>query len=176
METLAEVQEGLEGEKKVIDEEVAAVILAIIIVAMVFAYTQLLLKDRIIEPFSAIGLLGPEMKIGDYPRTVRVNETIDLYLFIDNHEGRIMYYVVKAKLGDKNTLINSSKPADAPILTTYETILAHGQNRTLPVKLKIPREMTNARLIFELWALYENRTLSYTGRWVHLWLNVTSRI
>lgn len=153
-----------------------AVVLAIVIVAMVFAYTQLLLKDRVVEPFSAIGILGPEMKIGNYPRIVRVNETIDLYLFIDNHEGRVMYYVIKAKLGNKSTLINSSKPADAPTIATYETILAHGQNKTLPVKLKIPKETTNARLIFELWTLYENRTLSYTGRWVQLWLNVTSRI
>ncbi|RLE84581.1 MAG: hypothetical protein DRJ41_02880 [Thermoprotei archaeon] len=156
-----------------IDEEVAAVIIAITVVAAVFSYSQLLMEGRVTEPFSAIGLLGPEMKIGGYPRTVRVNETIDLYLFIDNHEGRITYYMIKAKLGNKSTTVNSTIPAKAQVIATYETILAHGQNKTIPVTLRVGRPMTNARLIFELWSLYENNTLKYTGRWVHLWLNVT---
>ena len=105
-----------------IDEEVAAVIIAITVVAAVLAYSQLLMEGRITEPFSAIGLLGPEMKRGGYPKAVRVDETIDLYLFIDNHEGRTMYYVVKAKLGNKSTTVNSTMPAKARVIATYEAI------------------------------------------------------
>ncbi|MCD6235469.1 MAG: DUF1616 domain-containing protein [Thaumarchaeota archaeon] len=158
-----------------IDDEVKAVVLAIIIVAGVFAVAQLATSGRVVEPFSALGLLGPEKKIGDYPKEVLANQTINLYLFVDNHEGRVMYYVIYAKLGNKSTVINENVSASAPILDTYEVILPHGENATIPVSIKIPKPYTNARLIFEMWVYDpENRSVSYYGRWVQLWLNVTS--
>ena len=52
----------------VLDEEVLAVIVAIVIVASVFAVAQLINSGRVAEPFSELGILGPEMKIGDYPK------------------------------------------------------------------------------------------------------------
>ncbi|MCD6312808.1 MAG: DUF1616 domain-containing protein [Thaumarchaeota archaeon] len=158
-----------------IDEEVKAVVLAIVIVAGVFSIAQLVSSGRVVEPFSALGLLGPKMKIGDYPKSVLVNQTIDLYLFVDNHEGRVMYYVIYAKLGNKSTVINENVSANAPILETYEVILPHGENATIPVHLKIPKPYRNARLIFEMWVYDpEKDELSYHGRWVQLWLNVTA--
>ena len=158
-----------------IDEEVKAVILAIIIVVGVFSIAQLIASERVVEPFSAIGLLGPRMKIGDYPKNVLVNQTIKLYLFIDNHEGHLMYYVIYAKLGNKSTTINENVSANAPILDRYEVILPHGGNITIPVSLRIQKPCRNARLIFEMWT-YDpvNKTLSYHGRWVQLWINVTA--
>lgn len=158
-----------------IDDEVKAVALAIVVVAGVFSIAQLVSSGKVVEPFSALGLLGPKMKIGDYPRNVLVNQTIDLYLFVDNHEGRVMYYVIYAKLGNKSTVIDENVSASAPILETYEIILPHGENKTIPVHLRIPKPYTNARLIFEMW-IYdpEKDELIYHGRWVQLWLNVTA--
>jgi len=158
-----------------IDDEVKAVVLAIIIVAGVFSIAQLVASERVVEPFSALGLLGPKMKIGDYPKNVLVNQTINLYLFVDNHEGRVMYYVIYAKLGNKSTVINENVSAAAPILDVYEVVLPHGANATIPVSLKISKPRTNARLIFEMW-IYdpESGELRYHGRWVQLWINVTA--
>jgi len=158
-----------------IDDEVKAVVLAIIIVAGVFSIAQLVVSERVVEPFSALGLLGPKMKIGDYPKNALVNQTINLYLFVDNHEGRVMYYVIYAKLGNKSTVINENVSAAAPILDVYEVVLPHGANATIPVSLKISKPHTNARLIFEMWVYDpESGELRYHGRWVQLWINVTA--
>lgn len=158
-----------------IDEEVKAVVMAIIIVAGALSISQIVTSGRVSEPFSALGLLGPNMKIGDYPKTVLVNQTVNLYLFIDNHEGRTIYYIIYVKLGDKLTEINENKSAEAPTLYTYEIILTHGMNTTIPVSLKFSKPMMNARLIFEMW-IYdpETRTPRYHGRWNQLWLNITA--
>ena len=157
-----------------LDDEVVAVLLALIIVGGVFALAQVL-RPKVVEPFSAIGLLGPKRKIGDYPRTVVAGEPFKLYLFVDNHEGKVMWYLIYVKLGNRSTLINSTMPARAPILTSYELILPDGYNATLPVTLSVPEPGRNLRLIFELWAV--NATSGepvYWGRWLQLWLNVTA--
>jgi uncharacterized membrane protein len=158
-----------------IDDEVKAVVMAIVIVAGALSIAQTVMSGRVSEPFSALGLLGPSMKIGEYPKTVLVNQTVRLYLFIDNHEGRTMYYIIYAKLGDKLTEISENKSADAPILYTYEVILPHGMNTTVPVSLKFSKPTTNAKLIFEMW-IYdpETRMPRYHGRWNQLWLNITA--
>lgn len=158
-----------------LDEEVKAVVLAIIVVASVFAVAQAMRAGTVVEPFSALGLLGPKMKIGDYPKVVLVNETIRLYLYVGNYEGKVMYYVIYAKLGDRSTLINESIPADAPILAEYKTILPHGANTTIPIEISIDKPMENARLIFEMWILDpDSKELRYHGRWNQLWLNITT--
>ncbi|MEM0079607.1 MAG: DUF1616 domain-containing protein [Candidatus Nezhaarchaeales archaeon] len=158
-----------------IDDEVKAVVLAIIIVAGALIVAQLFAGGKVVEPFSAIGLLGPKMKIGDYPKSVLVNQTINLYLYVDNHEGRTMYYVIYAKLGEKSTTISENVSADAPILDVYELILPHGSNATIPVSITISEPVTNAKLIFEMW-VYDPKIdeVIYHGRWVQLWLNVTA--
>jgi len=157
-----------------LDDEVKAVILAIIVVAGVFAAAQALREGAVVEPFSELGLLGPKMKIGDYPRTVLVNETIKLYLYLGNHEGRVMYYVVYAKMGNRSTVISENRSADAPIIAQYHVILPHGANATIPVELSFKTPETNARLVFEMWVLDpETGVLRYHGRWNQLWLNIT---
>lgn len=83
-----------------IDEKVKAVLLAIIMVALAFAIASKLSASKV-EPFSAIGLLGPDpmtvfrdiksplsiakllglrKTIGGYPREVRVGGPVLLYL------------------------------------------------------------------------------------------------
>ena len=115
------------------------------------------------------------MKIGDYPRTVLVDEPFKLYLYIGNHEGRVVYYRIYIKTGSRDTFINETVPANAPIMAFYEVILVNGENKTIPIELSLPKPMVNCRLIFEMWILNpETLKFKYHGRWCQLWLNVTS--
>lgn len=163
----------MEGEKDLIDEEVTAVVLVIIVVVGVFTFSQVFLAGRVVEPFSELGVLGAKMKIGDYPKEVLVNESFKLYLYIGNHEGRIMYYTVYVKLGNRSTVINETVPADAPIIVFYEAILSHNETTIIPMNIKIDKPGRNVRLIFEMW-IYDDGFLKYHGRWCQLWLNVTA--
>ena len=89
----------------IFDEEVLAVLTAIVIVVGVFAGVQALSTGRVIEPFSELGLLGPSGKIGDYPREVVAGMPILLNIYVGNHEGRTMYYkLLEDYTGECNSL------------------------------------------------------------------------
>ena len=156
-----------------IDEEVRAVALAIVMIIGVATVSQAIVAGRVVEPFSALGTLGPNMKIGDYPKTVLVNETFRLYFYIENHEGSAMFYELRVKLGDNSTIINETVPADLPVLQRYYAILPHGANATLPADLSIAAPAVNVKVIIEMWVHAANGTY-YNGRWNHFWMNVTS--
>ena len=158
-----------------IDEEVAAVVLAIVVVAGIIASVYFFFGEEVIEPFSELAILGPNKKLADYPTEVCVNESINLYLYIGNHEGKSMYYKVLVKLGDCNTQINETIPANASVIAQYERILLNGEKWVTPIALKLSKPGQNLRLIFELW-IYDvkNHTFKYHGRWNQLWLNVTA--
>lgn len=155
-----------------IDDKVKAIVLALIVILGIFTVSQALVAGRVAEPFSELGLLGPKMKIGDYPKTVLVNETFRLYLYLENHEGHIMYYTVYVKLGNNSTFINETQSSNAPIISTYEAILLNGQNTTMPIDLSISTPTVNARLILEMWD-FNSTGLKYHGRWLQLWMNIT---
>jgi len=157
-----------------ISDEVLAVVLALAIIGLIYGFSQAFLAGRTVEPFSELAILGPEKKIANYPKEVEVGQPFKLYLYVGNHEGKVVYYIVYIKLGNISTPINSTTPSNATILNTYEFILADGQNITIPLNLTIKKPALNARLIFELWAL-EKESLKprYTGRWCQIWLNVT---
>jgi len=158
-----------------LDEEVSAVVLAVLVVAVIFGISQSYFAGRVVEPFSAIALLGPEKKIGDYPREVLVGEEVKLYLYISNFEGKTAYYKVYVKLGNESTTVSNESPAQAPVIATYESILAHQEEKVMPVSLTIDKPMVNAKLIFEMWILdEETMQFKYHGRYLQLWLNVTA--
>ncbi len=158
------------------DEEVSAVVLAVVVVAGVFASSQFFLSNRAVEPFSELGVLGPEMKIGGYPKEIHVNEPLNLYLYLGNHEGRVMYYRVYVKLGDRSTVVNENVSAKADVVAMFEAVLAHNQNLTLPVSIVIGKPVLGGRLIFEMWVYDEGvKGFRYNGRWLQIWLNVTQR-
>jgi uncharacterized membrane protein len=156
-----------------IDDEVTALVLALIVVGGMFAVSSTLLGERISEPFSEIAVLGPEMKMSDYPNSTQVNETLNLYLYVANYEAQTTYYIVYVKLGSSNTIVNATQPANAPIISSYEIILPIEQNTTLPIKLTFGKPMTDAKLIFEMWTL-EKEGIQYSGKWNQLWLNITA--
>ncbi len=156
-----------------IDEEARLAAVTLILATGVLIASQTLRPWGGTEQFSELGVLGPEMEIGDYPMSVHVNESFRLHLYLGNHEGRVMYYVTLIKLGEKSTSIDERNPAEGEVIAEYETILPHGHSETIPLDLTIPKPTENSKLIFELWILEEGR-LRYHGRWLQLWINVTA--
>lgn len=156
----------------VLDDEVLAVLTAIVTVACVLAAA--LSIPRQVEPFLALGILGEKGKIGDYPSTILAGEPVRLHVFVMNHLGRSAALKVVAKLGSRGNIPNSSTPLDSAAICEHVIVLTHGQNVTIPIQLTIEREGVNVALVFELWML--NTTSGawvYTGRWNHLYVNVT---
>lgn len=155
-----------------LDSEVVAVIAAVVIVALAFsiAYT---LRGDVAEPFSALGLLGPEGKIGNYPEKVHVGEPVKLHIFIQNYEGKPVYYRTLVKVGENTTLVNETTPANLEPIKTFDIILNHGENVTLPLTLVFNEPLGNAKLIIELWYYdAKKETFVYSGRWNHLYFKV----
>lgn len=158
----------------IFDEEVLAVLTAIVIVVAVFAGVQALSTGRVVEPFSELGLLGSSGKIGDYPREVIAGMPVLLNIYIGNHEGRTMYYRIFIKVGDKSSTINSSIPLSTEPLTDIRVILSHNSSRIIPVNVTLYEPTVNARLILEMWVYDEAAGgFRYHGRWNQLWINVT---
>jgi uncharacterized membrane protein len=158
----------------VFNEEVLAVITAILIIATIFAAVQIINSERVIEPFSALGLLNKNAKIGDYPREVVAGTPFQLNVYIENHEGKTMYYKILVKLGNKTSIINETKPLNAQPILELRTVLPHNKSILIPVNITIYQPMTNLRLIFEMWIFNETKqAFTYYHRWNQLWLNVT---
>ena len=155
-----------------LDDEVLAVITAIVVVASVFAIAQIL-RPAVAEPFTAIGLLNQDCKIGDYPDVAVEGENLTLCIFVDNHMGYPIYYRVIYKLGTNQTLPTNQTPSTEEPLMEWEGILAHGENATFNVNVPVVGPAGRRALIFELWTYSpEHEAWVYTGRWVHLYVEV----
>ncbi len=156
------------------DKETSVVALAIVTILAVFVALQPIIPTNS-ERFSAIGVLGPQQTIANYPKTVAKNQPFLLYGFVQNNQGPVEYYQVLVKLGNNDTIVSNTTSASAPVLARYSSVLNYGENITFPMNLSINHNGTNLRLIFELWMF--NTTTSafaYTGNWGQLWMNVTS--
>ena len=157
-----------------IDDDLKIAALACIGVMMVITVYPVLSMNRIVEPFSELGILGPNGKLGDYPREVNVGEKFNLFIYVGNSEGRVEYYRVYAKLGSKAQNVSDSTPFDAPVLASYDLVLMNNQNQTTPVAMSIPQPGINLRLVFELHMFdVDSGQFVYHNRWTQLWLNVT---
>ncbi len=156
----------------ILSGEVWAVVMVIVLVGAVFAFSQMFTAGRVTEPFSELGVLGPKMRIGDYPRTVVLGERFRLYLYVGNHMGKPMYYALLVKLGNSTTQVD---PAPIEPFMRFDLILMHGENRTMPVDIELKEPGVNRRLIFELWVYNSTvKAFTYHGRWCQIWLNVTA--
>ena len=158
----------------VLDDEVLAVLVAIALVSSVVAGVQVLYAGRVVEPFSELAILGPEGKIGGYPKEVVAGSPFTIVVYVGNHEGRAAYYRVLAKLGDESSTVNESAPLTAEPIAELRTVLAHNSSATFPLSLAIHEPGARLRLVFELWMFDEvAREFRYRGIWNQLWLNVT---
>ncbi|MEM3680023.1 MAG: DUF1616 domain-containing protein [Metallosphaera sp.] len=157
----------------IFDEEVLAVLAAIIIVSAVFAGIQFFNAERVVEPFSEIGILGPNGKIADYPREVIAGTPFKLYVYIGNYEGKTMFYKVLVKVGDKNSTVNETTPLEAKPLIVLPIILTPNSSETIPLNITLNKPGTNVKLVFEMWVFNEtSKSFVYYGKWNQLWLNV----
>lgn len=148
------------------DEEVLAVVAAVVVVGVALA-AALVLRPAVAEPFSAIGLLGPEGKIGGYPSEVAPGASFKLHVYVYNHMGVPVWYVVYVKVSN-----SSAEPPlpEAPVLK-LQRLLLHNETWVEPFSVAL-NSTGRWRVVAELWAVHPNGTLAYTGRYVQLWVNV----
>ena len=164
----------MEGETHLIDDELRGAALVIILVIGILLVVQPLYAGRTVEAFSELAILGPNQKIGDYPKDLLVGESFSLYLYVGNHEGQSRLYRVYAKLGDRTSTINENVSLAVEPLANYDIILSQNQTWLEPITLRINTTGTNLRLIFELWMYRQDANdFRYYNRWNQLWLNVT---
>ena len=131
-----------------IDERITIGLVACILAFGVLTVAPVLLGKRVVEPFSELGILGPNMKLGDYPKEGITGEPFDLFLYLGNHEGSVQYYRVIIKQGDQSKNVTEDTPLDAPLVTIYEHSLIDKQNTTIPITLAPIRSGINQRIVF----------------------------
>ncbi|MEM0025579.1 MAG: DUF1616 domain-containing protein [Zestosphaera sp.] len=160
----------------IIDDEVFAVILAVSVVASVIGVVSVV-RPEVTEPFTALGLLNEDCRIGYYPKTAANDSTLKLCFFVSNYMGKPVYYKVVYKIGDSETIPTNTTPSPREPVLTWFGVLGNMQNVTelieVPVYTRKPLP-DKVALIFELW-LYDTESTQwvYTGRWTHLYINVT---
>jgi uncharacterized membrane protein len=156
------------------DKETASVGLVLLTALLVFAAVQPVLPSNV-QPFSEIGILGPDQTIGQYPTSVSAGDPFLLYGYIGNHQAIASLYKFVVKVGNQSTIVSNSTSSLAPVIFTYSHVLANNQSVVFPVSLALSQPAINQRLIFELWT-YDVASSSYvyTGLWDQLFLNVTS--
>ena len=154
------------------DEKIQVAILIIIAVYGVLVAAPIVLGNRVVEPFSELGVLGPEMKLGDYPREVNSGESFDLFIYLGNHVGELSYYRVLVKLGDSGLNVSDTEPYRGELRDSFDYILLDETNVTIPITLSLDDPGLNQRLVFEL-TRFDGENFVYDGVWTQLWLNVT---
>jgi uncharacterized membrane protein len=133
----------------------------------------ILSAERIIEPFSEIGVLGANGKLGDYPSQVTVGQKFSIFIYVGDHEGRSGYYRISAKLGDQNSSISDTIPLAITPVDYWDVFLMNEGNTTVPVTLSVDRAGLNQRFVFEL-SVFDPKTNVFIYKsWSQLWLNVT---
>jgi len=167
---------GCGEEEVILDEEVFAVILALTIIASSLGIALTWRASG--EAFTAIGLLDESCKIGVYPRTVAVNQSLTLCIYIYNHMGKPVAYQVFYKVAvNASQLSNATAPSPARPLGKWLGALNNDEEAKFLVSVKVPGGMElvgkNISIVFELW-LFNTSTGSwmYSGRWTHLWVRV----
>lgn len=153
-------------------EQVCAVLLGLTVVVACVCVSAVVFPRVQGEQFSELGVLGPNMKLGDYPSQLVASETANLYVYVGNQMGKPMFYTVMIKLGNNNTQTN---PANATVIQQYQQIVGSNQTWTFPVSITLTQPGLNQRLIFELWTYNETTNHNqYHQRWGQVWLNVTA--
>jgi uncharacterized membrane protein len=165
----------MEGQESVIDEQLTAATVGIILVIALLNGSNYFLSNRTVEPFSELGILGPNQKIADYPTSVYAGQNFTLYLYVGNHEGHVMYYDVLVKVGDRSSVINENVSLASPPIASYSMVLMDNQTYLKPIVLSLSHAGTDERLVFELWDYRANVSgFVYDHRFNQIYLNVTA--
>ena len=160
-----------------IDRQITYTIVFIIVSLGLLTAVPPIMPKRVVEPFSELGILGPNMKLGDYPSELSMGEHFELYLYNGNHEGRVTYYRTVVKVSDRSTNVSDTEPLNVPAIGNFDVVLADGQNATTPMILSLNEAGLNRRIVFELHKYDSGEgNFVYSGEWLQMWLNVTSPI
>lgn len=146
------------------DSEVAAVVLAVAVVAAAFATA---VQFRPQQPFTAIGILGPQGKIGGYPGEVAPGTNISLYIYVYNHMGTPIWFRVVGRY------VSSPNVTASPNgFYVKELFLPNNGSALLPVAFR-----ANSTGLFkaELWMYEPNGTLVYTNETAYIWIHVRGK-
>jgi uncharacterized membrane protein len=158
-----------------IDKQISYVIVVIILSLGLLTAVPPILPERVVEPFTELEILGPNIKLGNYLEVVELGEPFTLYLHLGNHESRVMYYRVLAKFGGELDFASETEPMDAPVVARYDHFIPDDGNVTRKISLSATIVGRNRRLVFELYKFDEIiDDFVYSGEWVQLWINVTS--
>ena len=157
-----------------IDDQLKAAAVGVILLVAVLNLSSYYVANRTVEPFSELGILGPNQQIADYPSSVLTGQNFTLYLYVGNHEGQVEYYQVLAKLGNTSSVSNDNVSLSVQPIASYGMVLRNNQTYLQPITLSIPRPGTNVRLIFELWIYEANMTsFAYDHEQNQIYINVT---
>jgi hypothetical protein len=153
-------------------EQICAVVLGITIIIAFIAASPFFLPKGTGEQFSELGILGSNMKLGDYPSNIVAGDTIHLYVYVGNQMNQPMYYTIQVKLGNNQTNVD---PAPTTPVQQFTQIVPKNGTWVFPLNMTLTQPGQNQRIIFELWTY--NQTLNqnqYDNRWTQVWLNVTA--
>jgi|SRR4030042_2790216 len=139
--------------------------------AIILIY-PLISSTRIVEPFSYMSILYVN-GLPVFPKSIVVGENLNFILEIGNYEGKPEYYKIYVKIGDQSRDVSDIIPYNAPVIDSYETIIAKNQNSTININFNMLTEGINRRIVFELYKYDINvDSFTYYG-WTQVWMNVT---
>ncbi len=153
------------------NEEVLAVIAAIVVVFLVFLSFYPAISKYAIEPYAVIAYLGPNGTITGYPSTVYPGESINVSIYVYNGMGEPIWFVVRVYIANASLI---EPPLNATPIVTIQRILLNNETWVQGITISI-NGTGNYRVFATLW-MYDpnNLELKYLDTYTYLTLNVTS--
>ncbi|MCS7099817.1 MAG: hypothetical protein NZ925_05705, partial [Sulfolobales archaeon] len=127
----------------VLDEEVFAVILAVSVIGSVLA-ASVALRPEPVEPFTSLGLLNSECKIGEYPREVYAGGEVELCVLVYNYVGYPVLAQVRYKIADRESIPTNTTPSRASALMNVTAVVPHRGELLRKIRVPIPKEVKPA--------------------------------
>ncbi len=157
-----------------IEQEVKAFIAALISLMAVFLLAYPMVQERK-ERFVELGIIGPDGEIGNLKHIVHPNQTLNLYLYLGNREGKTRYYFIVGKIRRIDNQTDTTYPFDGDVFIEQKIILGDGLNKTIPVSFKVPGKNGLYWIIFELYSLDPSESRpNFTGVWVGFRVKVST--
>lgn len=171
---MAPKERKLGNPKLILDKKISVAIIISLLMYGALSIFPVLYGEQVIRPFSELGILSQNEKLGEYPTELYVDQKMDLILYLSNYEGIITYYRILIKLGDSSLNVSDTMPYSGPVISHYDHVLLDKTNNTIPIALHFNEPGLNQRLVFELYKYdTEKNTFTYDGQWLQIWFNVT---
>jgi uncharacterized membrane protein len=160
-----------------IDNELRAVSIGIILILGVGLVGQYFYGGGLSQPFSEVGILGPAGKFGGYPSQLVIGSNYTLDLYVANHEGHSMMYTVYEKIGSRSSIINQTVSLATSPVASFWFVLPNNDTVVRPITVRLSTAGLNVRLVWELWVYSPvSDSLTYDGSWAQLFVNATEPV